>query len=411
MLGFFIALSAQAETSVTHTDPVSEPVNKPQQAEVKSETVDRELEAGEDPLLQQTSELQNAPAYRYKDHTALRPYGSAQLRYSATDQTADLDDGGSRIGLNGELQFQPEFWLLGRVEVGFNIFNSVDRLLSSSDRLRTDDVKASTRLLYAGVQTPSTTITFGKNWSSYYQVSGITDRFESFGGDASGTFNALSDGGASGTGRADNVLQGRFSINRLPEAWNMKPFKLNIQLQPGEDIPQVDGAKYSHSLGISALLESRSEKVVGIAYNQAFIDNDERSELKKQGLGGDARALVLGTRVFGDHYYAGTTLSRLENQETTDQGTYFDGWGWEVFSSYNMANNWWVVGGWNMLEPNHNEPLAGKYRLRYAVIGLRYTFEEFRQMIYSEVRLDDSRNADGTRPGNVYTLGIRWDIP
>ena len=105
------------------------------------------------------------------------------------------------------------------------------------------------------------------------------------------------------------------------------------------------------------------------------------------------------------------TISRLKNQETTGAGNYFDGWGWEFFGSYNFSNRWWVVGGWNALEPDSKQPLTGDYRLRYGVLGIRYTFDKFRKMIYTETRLDNSLSTDGTRLGNIYTLGIRWDVP
>ncbi len=393
-------------------DPLVSKTTELQEAkeEVKEEAKERELDAGEDPLVSKTTELQEAPQYKYRDHTSIQAYGSVRIRYSDSQEDS-WDDGGSRVGLNGELQFRPRFWLFGRAEVGFNIFDTVSQIGGGSDRLGDEDAKAAARLAYAGVQTPSTTLTLGKNWSSYYQVSGITDRFEAFGGEASGTFNALTDGGASGTGRADRVLQGRFSIDTPPGGLNLKPFKLNVQMQDDEDIPHVDGATYSHSFGISALLESNSEKVIGIAYNQAFVQDEDASALQAQGIGGDSRALVMGTRRFGDRYYMGTTLARLENHETTDQGVYFDGWGWEFFGSYNFSDRWWVVGGWNVLEPDKDQPLAGASRFRYGVAGLRYTLDGFRQMIYTELRFDDSRNADESRPGNIYTLGVRWDLP
>jgi len=399
-------------------DPLTAKTAELQEAneEVDEEAKARELEAGEDPLVLKTTELQETPQYKYRDHTSIQAYGSVRFRYSDSQEDS-WDDGGSRVGLNGELQFLPRFWLFGRAEVGFNVFDTVSQLRGGSDRLGDEDAKAAARLAYVGVQTPSTTITFGKNWSSYYQVSGITDRFEAFGGEASGAFNALTDGGASGTGRADRVLQGRFSIDSLPEMdiiperWHLKPFKLNVQMQDGEDIPHIEGANYSHSIGVSALLESKSERVLGIAYNQAFVEEEDASALKTQGVDGDAKALVLGTRRFGDRYYLGTTLARLENHETTDEGVYFDGWGWEVFGSYNFSNRWWVVGGWNVLEPDNDQPQAGAYRIRYGVAGLRYTFDGFRQMIYTELRFDDSRNADASQLGNIYTLGVRWDLP
>jgi len=419
---FIIVLLVSATISCPYAAELEVPIApeieakpEPEPAPVQEESKERELDAGEDPLVSKTTELQETPVYKYRDHTSIQGYGSVRLRYN--ENSDKWDDGGSRVGLNGELQFRPRFWLFGRAEVGFNVFDTVSQLRGGSDRLGDEDAKAAARLVYGGVQTPSTTATFGKNWSSYYQVSGITDRFEAFGGEASGTFNALTDGGASGTGRADRVLQGRFSIdtlpgvNAFPESWQLKPFKLNVQMQDDEDIPHIDGGKYSHSIGVSALLESKSEKVIGIAYNHAVVEDEGSPAQKAQGLDGDSQALVVGTRRFGDHYHMATTLARLENHETTDEGIYFDGWGWEMFSSYNFTNRWWLVGGWNLLQPDGLQPLAGEYRIRYGVLGLRYTFDGFRQMIYSEVRIDDSRNADGTRPGNIFTLGVRWDLP
>ena len=399
----------EAETVMREAGTGEDPLAA-QTTEIEQESIDREAGAGEDPLTKQTTEAESKPGYRYKDHTSYDAYGSARLRYSKTNQESDFSDGGSRIGLNGELQFHPSFWLLGRLEVGFNLADSLQELLKNADSASNEDANASKRLIYGGIQTTSTTLTYGKNWSSYYQVSGLSDRFDSFGGEASGTFNANTDGGASGTGRADRVLQGRFSIDTTPEKWHLKPFKLNVQVQQNEAIPYGDGARYNQSIGISALLQSNSEKVLGIAYNHALIDDDDRVALRAQGINGDARALVLGTRRFADRYYLGTTISFLDNHETTDTGQYFKGWGWELFGSYNVFKHWWLTGGWNVLQPESDDPLVGKYRLRYAILGMRYSFKDLRKYAYVEIRQDDSRNVDGDSPGNVYSVGVRWDV-
>jgi predicted porin len=409
-IGLLINPSLQAAEPAGASIPLDSQQVETPAAPVQEEAVQRELKASEDPLDQQATEKQKLPRYRYQDHTSLNAYGSVRLSYIDTIKQADFDDSGSRIGINGELQFLPDIWLLGRAEAGFNILDSINGLINANGRPSEEERSASLRLLYGGVQTANSTISFGKNWSSYYQVASITDRFEAFGGEASGAFNAQTDGGATGTGRADNVLQGRLFIDTLPKSWQMKPFKLNVQWQASEDIPQLEDASYDGSIGISAILESKSKKIVGIAYNQAFVNNDDRPALKQRGAGGDARALLIGTRRFGDRYYIGATLSLLDNHETTDRGNYFDGWGWETFASYQLKNRWWVVGGWNLLEAMDDQRLAGEYRLRYAVIGFRYTFDQFQRMIYSEIRLDDSRNADGSRPGNIYAIGVRWDF-
>lgn len=96
--------------------------------------------------------------------------------------------------------------------------------------------------------------------------------------------------------------------------------------------------------------------------------------------------------------------------ETTGAGNYFDGWGSEFYGQYRMLERLWFVGGYNVLKPDSGQPLAGDYRVRYAVVGVRFAFEDFRRMIYVNFRLDNSLNADGSSGANVLTLGIRWDL-
>ena len=142
-----------------------------------------------------------------------------------------------------------------------------------------------------------------------------------------------------------------------------------------------------------------------------MIDNDDQRALALKGITGDARALVVGTRIFGDKIYLATTVAFTENHETTDEGLYYDGWGWEVFSSYELFKDWWAIGGLNVLEPYKEELLAKEFRVRYAILGLRYSFDGFHKMLYTEVRLDDSLTAAGNQVGNIYTVGVRWDLP
>jgi hypothetical protein len=70
----------------------------------------------------------------------------------------------------------------------------------------------------------------------------------------------------------------------------------------------------------------------------------------------------------------------------------------------------WFIGGYNVLRPDSGQLLAGDYRVRYGVVGLRFTFQNFRRMIYMNVRVDDSFNADGSPGASVLTIGVRWDL-
>lgn len=69
------------------------------------------------------------------------------------------------------------------------------------------------------------------------------------------------------------------------------------------------------------------------------------------------------------------------------------------------------MGDWNRLEPDSSETQAGDVSIDYGVIGVRYSFDGFRQMIFANARLENSAAQDGLELGNVHTIGVRWDIP
>ena len=191
-----------------------------------------------------------------------------------------------------------------------------------------------------------------------------------------------------------------------------KPFDLNLRLQHGNPIPFGNGADYGTAVGISAVMTTESSFSVGLGYNYASIDLHGNPSLRDIGLTGSARAMLVGTRAFGERWYAGFTLAKLDNHETTDEGVYFDGWGSEFYGQYRMTKYLWLVGGYNTLESDSNQAQAGDFRVRYAMLGLRHTFDndDFRFMLWANVRINDGRNAAGTDLSNVYTIGIRWDL-
>ena len=319
--------------------------------------------------------------------------------------SAKVGDGNSRAGLRAEWEFQPGWYLFGRAELGFNILDSFTTRANEGG-----DDGIETRLAYAGVDQESFAIVLGKNWSAYYQVAGTTDRFAIFGGSASGIYNAGTTGEATGTGRAEEVLQARLYMSSDHRLFrNIKPFNLHLQYQRGQPIPTVDGEEYDYSYGASAFLETNNEYAIGIAYNIASVP-EGRMAIQDAGIDGDATALAVATRAYGDRWYAGLLVSRLENMETTDQRRYFNGTGVEIYSQWEFKKDWWLIGGANLLDPDDDDPDAGQYRVRYAVIGGRYSIDSFKRMIYVEYRLDEGRLADGRPAKDELTVGIRWDF-
>lgn len=388
--------------------PLAAPPVEAEQEEAR----EREQTAEEDPLAQRQTERVDQPQQWADEPSRANIYGSVRVRYRNQTGKSFWGDGGSRLGAEGRWQFRPRAWLFGRAEAGFNVLDEFDRLLDPGSSADNDNPNSTLfrRLLYVGVEAPNAMLVLGKNWSPYYQVASFTDRFEGTGGSASGTYNAGTDGGPTGTGRADRALQTRILTGHLLQRWGVKPFNLNVQIQYDESIPLLEDVNYDLGISVSGVLQWVNDYTLGIAYNRATINRDQPS-VRQAGIDGDAQALLLGTRWFGDRWYLGTVVSRLLNHETTDEDIYFDAWGWEVYGQYQIKGWVWAVGGWNYLSPDANERRAGEYLIKYAVLGLRYTFDEFRKMLYANVQFDNSRNADGTGFDDTYTIGIRWDLP
>ena len=82
----------------------------------------------------------------------------------------------------------------------------------------------------------------------------------------------------------------------------------------------------------------------------------------------------------------------------------------ELYAQWEAVENWWLIGGGNWLEPDEDDPDAGQFRIRYGVIGGRYSFDSFRRMLYIEYRIDDGRTFDGRPTKDEITIGVRWDF-
>ena len=408
-LSVFLALillpcSLHAETPAVEATP--------EEQAAKKEAVKREVEASEDPMTQSEVTSIEAPEDAVVKKYDFNLYGNYRLRFRSTGGgDFALSDGGSRVGLDGHYQLFPKLKVFGRAEYGFNLLDELDFLVDGKDSAPEGEEGARffKRLLYVGVEIPGNFLTYGKSWSTYYKVAGFTDRFAGTGGDASGTYNAGTDGGATGTGRAQAVLQTRLHFGKLPELIGIKPFNVNFQLQQGEPIPLVDGAKYGTAVGLSGVYQLKSSLALGLAYNYAQIKNRDDPDVRKAGLDGDAQAFLVGTRQFGEKWYLGTVVSRLLNHETTDEGTYFNGWGWEVYGQYQLREKLWLTGGWNYLRPD-SDRLSGDYEIKYTVIGLRYSHDGFQNMVYANMMFDEGRQSDGEMRDNVFTIGVRWNL-
>jgi hypothetical protein len=376
---------------------------------------EREAQADEDPLTKREVTTQEDTKAAAEQPNRIGLSGSVRVKYGYSDSATGWSDGGSRLGLDGQWQFKPRYWLLGRAEVGFNTLTGLQDLKSVFDSNTSAPAEQFSdsvfkRLLYVGLETPDTYLIYGKNWSTYYRIAGYTDRFSVAGGSASGAYNANTDGGDSGTGRANDVLQTRILMDIFPASWGITPFNINLQVQQSQPIPAVSGQMYGNQFGLSAVLMTENNYTIGFAYNQANISNLDNPAVQAAGITGNDQNLLIGTRWFNKRFYFATVVSRLLNHMTTDEQVYFDTWGWEVFSSYRLDNKFTVTAGLNYLRPDSDQAQVGEYKLQYEILALRYNFEDLTRYVYVEAQIDQGRLTDGTPVGNTYYVGVQWNF-
>lgn len=350
------------------------------------------------------------------DERPLRLYGSIRIHaiengteFSSDDQVSgfSLGDGGSRVGARIQQALRKGTRLFGRAEGGFNILEVFSSNASSGEG--DQDHALTPRLYYIGIDSPYVFASFGKNWSTYYKIAGMTDRFAVFGGNTSGVFNAGTDGGASGTGRADEVLQTRLYLD-IFKSLRIKPFNLNVQYQRNQPIAQVDAANFGDQFGASAWFDTEAGWGLGVAYNLSRIEDRQAPGIVAAGLDGDDQALALSTRWSGDHWYASLVWSRQDNHAVNDQNLYVDGRGVELYAQWEFRDRWWLVAGGNWFMADDRDPQAGLYEVDKKIIGLRRTIDSFNRMFYLEYQLNDGSSYAGESNENEFTVGIRWDF-
>jgi predicted porin len=331
-------------------------------------------------------------------------YGSARVRTSASDGELRISDNRTRVGMYGYKFIRSDIDMFSRIELGTDLGGQLDNLLLPPENPRAESSGSIfLRVGNVGVGTKYGDISVGKQWSTYYNVAGFTDRFAVYGAQGAQAYNAGTDGGGTGTGRADRSLKyASRTGNKL---------SIGLQIQDDGSIPLTDNQTYDAGAGASAVYKFSSQWTAGAAYNHAVIDELD-TELTDLGLTGDSQAFVAGVQYAHEPLFIAATYASHDNQAATNEGQFVDADGFELYGRYKFNNRLRVIGGANYLEPDSDDPDAGQYDIRSIIIGLQYTYGDlsFGDLIYFEAELRDGRQVDGTKSDNAYTAGIRYSF-
>ncbi|WP_200979325.1 porin [Echinicola sp. 20G] len=342
---------------------------------------------------------------------SIRPYGSFRGHFSVYNGELELQENASRIGFELSVAKGNSVFFAGS-ELSLNMFKgdqsfNLDASTSGGfidvENNQTNQVFG-TRLGYLGVEINQVgTITIGKQWGVYYDITGYTDKFNVFGGNGTSTYTAGTDGGTTGTGRADQAITYRNQFGRLA-------IGLQFQAENAYNDHFIDG------YGLSGQFEILSGlKVGGTYYTLMMQDTLKENTL---GFGNDPQYMAFGISYVNHSWDFGLVYSKQSNGDFRRSyinedlaAVVFDAKGIEVFSKYTF-NPFSITIGYNQYIPKITGlPLNEFFKTEYFILGFEY--KPLRHaFFYSETRFNTSNNRDhfGEKNFNVLTLGIRIDL-
>ncbi|MEM1023743.1 MAG: porin [Myxococcota bacterium] len=329
----------------------------------------------------------------------LRFYGALQTRLVFTESGEELQDGASRIGISFRRALAPRRLPLleafGKLEFGVNLVDNSQTLTlgdsTSSEILSRDGQDAfETRLGFLGLAYGNfVRLSFGKQWSVYYDVAGWTDKYYVFGSTALGVFSSGTDGGG-GSGRADQAIQARFALRFVD---------LGLQYQ-------VRGLSLGDGRSFGASLRARPTPwlEIGGTFVQVLVDEDAARSMGLQ-LDNDPRVFGLGVKLdYGGWILAFVYGNQAENElgSREDQSLLIGGNGYELYARVPLPLRLHIYGGFNLLD-SEDQGLDEPVDVEHYYLGVAWDFHR-QSKVYLQARRAALSDVD------ALVFGLHYDF-
>ena len=331
---------------------------------------------------------------------SIEPYGTFEYALAGGKDDMNIVEIVPRIGLKGKWFFDNsnEYYFFTTAEVGLHLSKRNDRVYLINDpggSYATSQSALYTRLGFIGIGTPYGNISMGKQWGVHYNLAGNIDNMYMFGADAIGVYNAGTDGGPSGTGRADQVLKYEITLNDL---W--------IGVQGQFRNTSVNTVHFADTYGAAIMYDFKVVKL-GMSYNKV---QDGVLEPKFGEASIDDEYIAALVDFKRENFHFGILAEAFNNHEKNDTNAFFNGWGIEYNLKYNFGKNreWSFVNNTSIIMPFADE------NMDYVVN--RYAFEFARRfskntLIFAGFRIDNSTLVNGTKSNlHHYAIGFYYNF-
>jgi len=339
------------------------------------------------------------------------PYGSLRNIVSISDDTAQVQDNASRVGIN--LNTFGAIKVFGTAEWGVNLVRSETTFNAGASTAEgfgviTQDTQQvfAARLGFLGVDFGKFgRLSFGKQNSTHYDVTQYTtDRFNVFGGQSTATYVAGTDGGQSGTGRADQTILYHLKFAKIFD------FGAQGQLRTGDTPQAFNGFGFSLQAAVLPGLK------IGGAYNKTYF-NPQLSQVVFNGGGTDY--WTLGARGDWRNLEWGAVWARQSNGDiafvpdpaggSEPLAVGFSANGIELYSRLKFGKFAAVLGFEDYIPHDLNRLINPDFKTRYAILGAEWHFSKAGYAFF-EARLGDSVDAGGVDVSDAAAIGFRYDF-
>ena len=307
---------------------------------------------------------------------SVEPYGTFEYALGGSRRGWAVVDIVPRIGLKGKWDFDnnPNYYFFTQAEVGLHLTRRNDYISISADPgapSATTESALFARQGYIGIGTPYGRFSIGKMWGVHYNLAGFLDNMYMFGGDAIGVYNAGTDGGASGTGRADQAVKYELYKGN---------FFLGIQ---GQFRNISDNTRTGADAAGFATTYKMGNFIAGISFYQVF-DGVEKPTIGEAKIGDKLGAFLIDYNKGNFHF--GVLTMIFNAHERDNEGNFYDGWAVEYNMKYNFGKKkmWSIVNNSSIMMPfkslNSNY-IMNKYAVEIArrfslntvlIFGFRY---------------------------------------
>ena len=336
-----------------------------------------------------------------KSLKSILPYGTFEYAFGANKKGWGVVDIIPRIGVEGRWAMDDwdGYYIFTKAELGLHLTSKENYIQLSSDpgigygKLNT---ALFARQGFIGVNTPYGLISIGKQWGVHYNLAGNIDNMYIFGGVAIGVYNAGTDGGLSGTGRADQAVKYEFYKDN---------FYIGIQ---GQFRNLTDNNKYfADAYSVATYYDIKKTVKLGVSYSKV-LDGIANPSPKQPIIDDEMLSFLVDFNKNNLHF--GIMGIFFNNHEKTNDSTFYNGWGIEYNLKYNFGKDkkWSFVNNTSIMFPYANQDM--KYAVRV------YSFELARRFSKNTVIIAGLRYDNGTLNSGdqlkefTYALGFYYNF-